>query len=60
MLQTSLACNWHALRLWLQIPEKECKLVFLSFSAVVLSLGWFAVLLFVYLIEVVSGLTYRF
>lgn len=38
----------------------QCNLVFLSFSAVVLSLGWFVVLLFVYLIEVVCDLTYRF
>lgn len=47
-----LACNQHAHKMWLRIPEKDCKLVFLFFSAVVLLLGNFAVLLFVYLIEV--------
>ena len=46
----SLAFILDALILWLWIAEKECKLVFLVFSAVVLSLGCFAVLLFVYLI----------
>ena len=44
--------------MWFQVPEKERKLVFLSFSAVILSLGRFALLLFVHLIEVLSDLTY--
>lgn len=38
---------------WLPAPKKDCRLVFVSFSAVVLALACFVTLLFVYLIEVI-------